>query len=295
MPNSMHRVIHSRIAPALLFALAGVLPGCAGSGAGLDANGQPIGGAQDPLVADFASIQSHVFTPICAQCHAGAAAPLGFRLDAASSYAMLVNASSVEVPSLLRVNAGHPESSYIIEKIEGHAAVGGQMPLNQPPLPQSTIDVIRQWITDGAQASAALVRSSGPMQLRAVTPLVDGSLPMASMDSAGEIVIVADGELDVSSVNAASVTLTASGGDGTFNDGDETSIGNLRIVVRSLNPTVLAIRPAGGNLAADTYQLTIAGTGSTAVLDLSGAAIDGAGTGARGSDFVMQFSVGAQL
>jgi hypothetical protein len=275
--------------------MASLLPGCAGSGAGLDANGQPIGGGQDPLVADFASIQSHVFTPICAQCHVGAAAPLGFRLDAASAYAMLVNAPSVEVPSLLRVNPGHPESSYIIDKIEGHAAVGGQMPLGQPPLPQSTIDVIRQWITDGAQASAALAASSGPTQLRAVAPLVDGSQSMSSTDNAGDIVIAADGELDVSSVNAASVTLTASGGDGTFSDGNESSIGNLTIVVRSLNPTVLDIRPAAGTLAADTYQLTIAGTGSTAVLDLSGAAIDGAGTGARGSDFVMRFSVGAQL
>jgi hypothetical protein len=207
---------------------------------------------------------------------------------------MLVNAPSVEVPSLLRVNPGHPESSYIIEKIEGHAAVGGQMPLGQPPLPQSTIDVIRQWITDGAQASATMAASRGPTQLRAVTPLGDGNVSMSSVDNADAIVVAADGELDVSSVNAASVALTASGGDGTFTDGNETSIDDLTIVVRSLNPTVLAIRPAGGNLAADTYQLTIAGAGSTAVLDLSGAAIDGAGTGARGSDFVMQFSVGAQ-
>ena len=273
--------------------MAFVLPGCAGSGAGLDANGQPITGGQDPLVANFASIQSHVFSPICAQCHAGAAAPLGFRLDAASSYAMLVNAPSVEVPALMRVNPGHPDSSYIIQKIEGHAAVGGQMPLGQPPLPQATIDVIRQWITDGAQASAAIMAANGPTQLHAVTPLNDGNVSMSSTDNGGAIVVAADGELDVSSVNAASVTLTASGGDGTFSDGNETSIDHLTIVVRSLNPTVLAIRPATGNLAADTYQLTIAGSGSTAVLDLSGAPIDGAGTGARGSDFVMRFSVGA--
>jgi hypothetical protein len=195
----------------------------------------------------------------------------------------------------MRVNPGHPDSSYIIQKIEGHAAVGGQMPLGQPPLPQATIDVIRQWITDGAQASAAIMAANGPTQLHAVTPLNDGNVSMSSTDNGGAIVVAADGELDVSSVNAASVTLTASGGDGTFNDGNETSIDDLAIDVRSLNPTVLAIRPAAGNLAADTYQLTIAGTGSTAVLDLSGAAIDGAGTGARGSDFVMRFSVGAQL
>jgi hypothetical protein len=290
----MHRVIESIVPPALLLAIASLLPGCAGSGAGLDANGQPISGGQDPLIADFASIQSHVFTPICAACHAGAAAPLGFRLDAASAYAMLVNAPSVEVPALARVLPGHPESSYLIQKIEGHAAVGGQMPLGQPPLPQSTIDVIRQWITDGAQASATMAASSGPTQLRAVTPLGDGSLSMSSTDNTGEIVIAADGELDLSSVNAASVTLIASGGDGSFMEGNEIPIDHLTIAVRSLAPTVLAIRPASGRLAADTYQLTIAGTGSTAALDLSGAAVDGAGTGAHGTDFVMRFSVGAQ-
>ena len=81
--------------------------------------------------------------------------PLGFRLDAASSYAMLVGAASVEVPSLMRVAPGNPDASYIIQKLEGHAAVGGQMPLGGPYLPQATIDVIRQWITDGAQPTAA--------------------------------------------------------------------------------------------------------------------------------------------
>ncbi len=46
---------------------------------------------------------------------------------------------------------GNPDQSYLIQKIEGHAAVGARMPLGAPPLPQSTIDVIRQWIANGAQ------------------------------------------------------------------------------------------------------------------------------------------------
>jgi len=45
------------------------------------------------------------------------------RLDAASSYAMLVNTPSAEVPSLMRVSPGNPDASYIIQKLEGHAAV----------------------------------------------------------------------------------------------------------------------------------------------------------------------------
>ena len=104
---------------------------CAGNGEGLDANGRPLvpgGGTPPPLSADFDSIQQNIFTPICSVCHAGASAPEGLRLDAANSYNLLVGVPSTEVASLLRVKPGDPTDSYIIQKLQGHAAVGGQMP-----------------------------------------------------------------------------------------------------------------------------------------------------------------------
>src|ERR1700730_1888663 len=129
-----------------------VMAGCsAGSGVGLDQNGQPIGstGGTPPLTADFTSIQDNVFTPICTRCHIGAGAPQGLQLDAAHSYALLVGVPSVEEPSLLRVKAGDPGNSYIIRKLEGGASiVGGQMPLGETPLPPATIAAISQWITN---------------------------------------------------------------------------------------------------------------------------------------------------
>jgi hypothetical protein len=133
---------------ALLPAFA--LASCGGSGEGLDENGRPGTDAGGELTADFQSIQDHVFTPICTACHTGAAAPLGFRLDEGSSYDMLVNVPSEEVSSILRVAPGDPDESYLIQKLEGHAAVGAQMPLGQTPLPQSAIDLIREWFSDGA-------------------------------------------------------------------------------------------------------------------------------------------------
>ena len=88
------------IATALCLAAA-ALAGCGGGdGEGLDSNGRPIGsgdGGQTPLSPDFASIQAHVFTPICTVCHAGGAAPQGLRLDAANSYALLFGVPSTEV------------------------------------------------------------------------------------------------------------------------------------------------------------------------------------------------------
>src|SRR5688572_29598215 len=108
------------------------LAGCAGNGEGLDANGEPIV-AGPPANSDFQEIQNTIFTPVCTTCHVGANAPQGLRLDAANSYAMLVNVPSAQVSGLLRVNPGNPGTSYLVQKIEGTAAVGARMPANGPP------------------------------------------------------------------------------------------------------------------------------------------------------------------
>src|SRR5215475_4907555 len=136
-----------------------LLVACAGNGAGLDANGEPLGAGSappPPLTADFQSIQDNVFTPICVRCHSGAGAPQGLQLDAAHSYAFLVGVPSSEDSGVLRVKAGAPDASYLIRKLQGSAGiVGAQMPFGGPPLPQATIDVIRQWVSDGAANAAA--------------------------------------------------------------------------------------------------------------------------------------------
>jgi len=61
-----------------------------------------------------------------------------------------VGVPSVEVPSLKRVAPGDADNSYIIQKLEGHQAVGARMPLGGPYLDAATITLIRQWINNGA-------------------------------------------------------------------------------------------------------------------------------------------------
>jgi mono/diheme cytochrome c family protein len=99
---------------------------------------------------DYTSDIQPVFTNRCTGCHSGGGAPQGLQLDAANSYADLVNVASNEVPSLLRVEPGNPDDSYLVHKIEGTAAVGGRMPLGGTPLSAETIALIRQWISEGA-------------------------------------------------------------------------------------------------------------------------------------------------
>lgn len=140
--------------PLAAAAFALTLAACGGgSGEGLDASGRPANGSNGgngPLVATFASIQANVFTPRCTGCHAGSGAPAGLRLDAANSYALLVGVASAEVPALQRVNAGRPDDSYLVQKLEGRAAVGVRMPFGGPYLDDATIAIVRQWIAAGA-------------------------------------------------------------------------------------------------------------------------------------------------
>ncbi|MCW8956087.1 MAG: hypothetical protein OQL09_04330 [Gammaproteobacteria bacterium] len=104
------------------------------------------------IIPTLQSIQDQVFTPTCAVagCHTGGAPAGGMNLDSGNSFASLVGVSSIEDISFQRVNAGNPDNSYLIQKLEGTASVGERMPFGGTPLPDTTIKTIRQWITDGA-------------------------------------------------------------------------------------------------------------------------------------------------
>lgn len=256
-----------------------LLAGCAGDGSGLDENGRPAGDASEPLTADFASIQQHVFTPLCTGCHAGASAPLGLRLTADASYAALVNAPSVEVPSLRRVTPGNAASSYLVQKISGTAAVGGRMPLGGPALSADMIAAIQQWIANGAQRSAA-ASVDAPAKLSAAFPM-EGSTLMVVPDADNAVVIDAAVELDTPSLNANTVSLTRS---------DGTPVALAALELRSLSPTVVAIAPREP-WQSDRYRLVIAGSGALVARDLLGQPIDGDADGRPGGDFVLEFDV----
>lgn len=279
-----------RKAKLLALCMTGALAGCAGDGEGLDENGRPEGESTGTLQPTFQSIQANVFTPVCTGCHAGAAAPLGLRLEEGASYALLVNAPSVEVPELRRVQPGNPNASYLIQKLEGTAARGGRMPLNQPALPAETIAVIRQWIADGAPNAASVGGSAKSrfefVKLTAVSPASDEIVPSPVRD----IVVASNVELDTSLLQSNLISLLASGGDGNFDSGNERVV-PVDKSVRSDLPTVLAITPRLAPLAADTYELRISGTDPVALADMQARPIDGDDDGAAGGDFVLRFTV----
>lgn len=226
---------------------------CAGNGEGLDSSGRPIGsGPPDggPLTADFDSIQAHVLTPACTSCHAGASAPQGLRLDAGNSYDLLVGVPSTEQPSLLRVEPGDPGGSYLVQKLEGSASVGARMPLGGPYLDQATIDVMRQWITDGAQRSpAAAADSPGSFDLATTFP-ADGAR-LAVAEARGPFVVAFTGELDQTRIGPATAILERIGAP------DEAQRVAIDVAVSAANPRAMLVT-ARADLAPGRYVLRLA-------------------------------------
>jgi hypothetical protein len=96
--------------------------------------------------AKFSSIQAKVFTPTCAvpQCHGGTQDP---NLSAGQAYNNLVNKSSIESPTLLRVKPGDSNNSFLMKKLNGDGTT--RMPLGGE-LSQVEIDSIALWINNGA-------------------------------------------------------------------------------------------------------------------------------------------------
>jgi hypothetical protein len=272
---------------------AALLAACAGNGQGLDANGNPLvpgSSGPPPLSADFESIQENIFTPICSVCHAGATAPEGLRLDAADSYNLLVGVPSTEVPSLDRVKPGDPADSYIIQKLQGHAAVGAQMPdgcpTTQPCLSASTIAFIQQWITNGAPpAAAAAAAVSTAFAVTSVVPdnkeSVNGPPP--------QVMVGFNHELDVSQLAtmsahferlapaAAPLVIEAV---------------PARISVSSANLRALMLWPVSP-LAAGHYRLVLDATSSAQISDIAGQQAALGAPDERGETVISTFDVEA--
>jgi hypothetical protein len=129
---------------------AGSFPSGNGTGGGDFVATFTIAGIQPTLQ----SIQDNVFKPVCSVCHSGPSGPVlpaGLDLTSLSmSYLSLVNVPSLEVGAIDRVEPGNPDSSYLVQKIEGTAAVGVRMPATGVALDAASIAAIRQWITIGA-------------------------------------------------------------------------------------------------------------------------------------------------
>ena len=196
---------------------------------------------------------------------------------------------SVGAPGTQRVNAGNPDISYLIQRLE--ATSGTVMP-PAGMIPQEDIDMVRQWITAGAIDDTVVVLD--PIQVSSLTPAPNATLTTVPT----QVVAGFTRDLDVSTVNAMTYTLTASGGDGNFNSGNEVQITAAGITVPGANQASAVFDLTGVALADDTYRVTLFGNGANMIMDLDANALDGennggfpSGNGIEGGDYIAQFTL----
>lgn len=185
---------------------------------------------------------------------------------------------SDEVPSILRVSPGNPNASYIIQKLQGTASVGERMPFGGPYLSQATIDVIKQWIANGALQSSAAPAS--PKQ-EIPSLALEFTQPMSGTTVAGplsQIVLGFGAELDTSLVNDTTIAVESVGESGatpipvTFN----VPAGNSQtIVVQPREP-----------LAPGQYRVHLRASNGGALADIGGRPLQ--------SDVDVEFAVVAE-
>lgn len=129
--------------------------------AGCDQKLADVAGPTPNLEPTFASIQRDIFSATdssgrtsCVTCHTdqGRTPAAGLLLLEGRAYGALVGVASTRKPGAMRVTAGNPDASFLLDKLTGGAGiVGTRMPLNGPYLSDGQIRIIRRWIELGAK------------------------------------------------------------------------------------------------------------------------------------------------
>jgi len=94
-----------------------------------------------------------IFVKACSKCHGEDNPKKGLDVSAGKGFGQLVGVKSAEVPEMARVKAGDPAASYLWLKVSHTATQGKGMPrtlFGAKKLPQADLDLIQQWIVQGA-------------------------------------------------------------------------------------------------------------------------------------------------
>jgi len=166
----------------------------------------------------------------------------------------------------------------MVHKIEGLPGItGGQMPLGETPLPQATIDAIRQWITNGAPNAPAAAAMAAPVFAVQTTAPLDKATVRAPVT---QVLVTFTQEVDASLVNDTTVMLERIDSGSPAAGGTKTMPAITRLA--PMNPAVLLITP-GTQLEPGAYRVTVRGTGGGALANMDAATL--------GADTSFEFTV----
>ena len=252
----------------------------AGSGEGLNEQGQPISenddSSTDPendtIPATLTAIQENIFTPICSTCHGGVSPAAGQNLSSIEKSAEnLINVSSSNA-LFKRVEPGEPEQSYLYLKITGNVIAGSRMPLGQPTLSAAQIAAIEQWISQGA-----MLPDNSNMSARVSKVTVDAN---REQNQSVLISFWFNKAMDFSTLTEQQILLNAR----SVND-DSWLYANEHLSFNIINEHVLQIEVSG--ISADIVQLNIELNNSSisTITSALGQVLDGDFDGIDGGEF----------
>jgi len=87
-----------------------------------------------------------IFTASCGSCHGATSPTDGLDLVSANLGVRLANKASVGCTGKVIVDPGNAASSYLLDKLQGDATCGVQMPKGKPALDATSINCVADWI-----------------------------------------------------------------------------------------------------------------------------------------------------
>lgn len=101
----------------------------------------------------FTSISKNIFIKKCSlyTCHSSAFFKNSGNLDLSdkNTYLNLINVPSSTYPEIVRILPGKPDESLIMQRLEGKIIIS--VPLERSCVTKKEIEIIREWIKNGAK------------------------------------------------------------------------------------------------------------------------------------------------
>lgn len=110
---------------------------------------------EDETTAETLHAVQAIFTARCMPCHSSdhdnGRPVLGLDLGEGNMPGGTIAVRSRQLADTFLINPGHPDASYLVEKIVMDSpSRGRRMPQDMPPLPDEEIETIRNWVLGGA-------------------------------------------------------------------------------------------------------------------------------------------------
>ena len=110
---------------------------------------------EDETTAETLHAVQEILNERCLPCHSSANEAgrprAGLDLSESSMPGSMIAVRSHQLADTFLINPGHPDTSYLVEKIISDSpSRGGRMPQDMPPLSDEEIETIRNWVLGGA-------------------------------------------------------------------------------------------------------------------------------------------------